>query len=198
MAAEIVLRALKHLWLSLAPLHLPMALMGGMSLAVWKHVRLTQDVDILVGLGQFAADGVLNRLEKAGFRPKRQPPIQQLGPLRVLQLLYEPPQAFLETQVDLLFADSEYHRQALARSSPARLEGLDIEIAVLSCEDLILHKLVAGRIIDKADTANLLRINRSILDLNYLLGWISRLSLTSEWSEVWQEAFPGEPAPFAQ
>ncbi|HMP78472.1 MAG TPA: hypothetical protein PKD54_03375 [Pirellulaceae bacterium] len=42
------------------------------------------------------------------------------------------------------------------------------QIRVLSCEDLILLIIVAGRIIDRADVCELLRANRNALDWNVL------------------------------
>jgi len=47
-AAEVVLKALKHVWVSLEPFHAPMAVMGGLALAAWRHVRATRDVDLLI------------------------------------------------------------------------------------------------------------------------------------------------------
>jgi hypothetical protein len=195
MAGELVLKALKHVWVQLDALHLPMALMGGVALAVWKHVRATRDVDLLVDVGAADLDQLIRRLAQEGVRPKRHPPVLTLGPTRILQLLYEPPGTFLELQVDLLLADAEYPREALTRRVPARLSGLDIEIFVLSCEDLILHKLVAGRLIDQSDAAALLRGNRATLDFGYLQNWVARLGLRSEWSRAWDGAFPGETLP---
>ena len=61
------------------------------------------------------------------------------------------------------------------------------------CEDR--GPFIAGRIIDRADAAALLRANRASLDLVYLLRWIGELDLVSEMAEVWNEAFPGEPLP---
>ena len=42
MPADAVLRALRHVWLTLEPLDLPMAVMGGIALATWKIVRATR------------------------------------------------------------------------------------------------------------------------------------------------------------
>jgi hypothetical protein len=83
----------------------------------------------------------------------------------------------------------------LARRTPTRLAALDFDLDVLACEDLILHKLLAGRLVDRADAAMLLRVNWAGLDLEYLLGWTTTLSLEAELSEVWKEAFPGEAMP---
>jgi hypothetical protein len=195
MAAEVVLQTLKHVWLILEPFRLPMALMGGLSVAIWQHPRATRDVDLLLDLGSLPAEAILQTFQGKGLHARRQPPILQIGPSRILQLLYEPAGTFLELQVDLLFADSEYQRQALTRRVPATLPGLGLEISVLSCEDLILHKLLAGRLLDKADVIALLRANRAALDLVYLQSWIDRLRLTAEWSPLWHEAFAGDPSP---
>ena len=194
-AAELVLKALKHVWGSLEPLHVPMAVMGGLALAAWRHVRATRDVDLLIGVSQEHLESLLSTLTSAGLRPKHQPPWMSVGSLQILQLLYEPPGAYLELQVDLLLAQSEYHRQALARRIPTRLAALDFDLYVLACEDLILHKLLAGRLLDRADAAMLLRANRADLNVEYLLGWTTTLSLGAELAQVWDEAFPGEAMP---
>jgi hypothetical protein len=41
----------------------------------------------------------------------------------------------------------------------------------------------------------LLRANRADLNLEYFLGWTSKLSLGAELAQVWEEAFPGEVMP---
>jgi hypothetical protein len=197
MLADEVVRALKHVWVTLEALNLPMAVMGGIALSAWKHPRATQDVDILIGLEGKEEESVLQRLVAAKLRAKRQPPILTLGRLRIVQLLYEPPGTYLDLQIDLLLADCEYQQEALRRRNRVHLPGLDIAVAVLSCEDLILHKLLAGRILDRADAATLLRANRATLDLRYLAQWSRTLGLTKEITEIWDDAFPGEPFSFS-
>jgi hypothetical protein len=172
-----------------------MAVMGGLALAAWRHVRATRDVDLLIGISDDDVEPLLSTLTSAGLRPKHQPPLISVGSLQILQLLYEPPGAYLDLQVDLLLAQSDYHRLALARRTPTRLAALDFDLDVLACEDLILHKLLAGRLLDRADAAMLLRANRADLNLEYLLGWTTTLSLGSDLAQVWEEAFPGEAMP---
>jgi len=195
MPAEAVLRALRHVWLTLKPLDIPVAAMGGIALAAWKHVRATRDIDLLVEIGKNDPKHLLEQLRAAAICPKRDPPVTTLDRLEVMQLLYEPPEGFMEVQIDVLLAGSEYHHEALQRRISTHLPDLDIAIAVLTCEDLILHKLLAGRIIDRADAAALLRANRESLDLGYLLRWTRNLKLAAELTEVWNEAFPGESMP---
>ncbi len=188
MAVDAVLITLKHLWVALASLELPMALMGGLSVALWKHARATRDVDLLIDSREMNVDEILQVLDRASFHPKGKSPFMQIGEFRILQLLYEPPGTFLGIEADLLFADSEYQKIALSRRCPIRMEALGLDFFVLSCEDLIIHKLLAGRLLDKADAVALLRENRSMVDLAYLRNWVERHGLQSEWSETCREA----------
>lgn len=192
MAGNVVLTALQQVWTTLSALNVPMAVMGGIALAVWEHVRATQDVDLLIGVEHQKADGLLGVLRRAGFAARRQPPLLTLGDMRLLQLLYTPPGRFVEVRVDLLLADSEFHRQALARRVPARLPGADVDVSVLACEDLVLYKLLAGRIVDRADCIALLTANRASLDPRYLVEWAGRLGVLPALNESWSAAFPGE------
>jgi hypothetical protein len=194
MAASAVTDALNHVWAALEPLKLPMALMGGLAAAVWKHPRNTRDVDLLVDVRDLSPDELVDAMKRAGMRSKREPPMLSVGDQRIIQLLYQPPGTFLDIQIDVLLADSPYQREALKRAAPAKLDE-ETEIAVLSCEDLIIHKLLAGRIVDRADVAALLRANRAILDQAYLNGWLARLNLLADFETIWQGTFPSETLP---
>jgi hypothetical protein len=191
-AASAVTDALNRVWAALEPLNLPMALMGGLAVAVWKHPRNTRDVDILVDARDGNLDELVEAMRRAGMRSKRQPPVLLVGDQRVIQLLYAAPGTFLDIQIDVLLADSAYQKESLRRAKPAKLDG-EREIAVLSCEDLIIHKLLAGRIIDSADAAALLRANRAGLDMAYLKGWLGQLDLLPHLEVIWHETFPSEP-----
>lgn len=114
-----------------------------------------------------------------------------LGNSDVLQLLYEPPGVLVDLQIDLLLADTAYHREALTRRVSLTLESIQRTLYVLSCEDLILHKLIASRIIDRADAIALIRANHNQLDTEYLQRWVTALRLESEFADVFGEAFPG-------
>ncbi|MSR32398.1 MAG: hypothetical protein EXR99_12935 [Gemmataceae bacterium] len=190
MAAKLVMATLKHIWATLEPTQCPHALMGGLSLSFWKHVRSTQDIDLLIDPGAGGIEAILEVLRKSGVRTKHQPPVVDLGSVRMVQLLYEPKNAFMDIQIDLLLAESEYHREALGRRVPAWISDEKIDLFTLSCEDLVILKMNAGRVIDRADGAALLRLNRIGLDMPYLLKWVKQLNLDAEWADIWNEAFP--------
>jgi hypothetical protein len=194
MHPDAILRALRHVWVTLEPIGIPMAVIGGLALAAWKHPRATKDVDLLLGVAEDDSQPILRKLEDVGVR-SRHSRIVRVSGLDVIQFLYEPPDAFIDVQIDLLLGDSAYFQSALQRRVPMQLPGMDVEIAVLACEDLILHKLLAGRIIDRADAAALLRANGSSLDSGYLSRWASNLGVRDSLVEIWEEAWPGQPSP---
>jgi hypothetical protein len=195
MAAEAVREVLNHVWSALEPLGYPRALMGGIALAVWNYPRATRDVDVLIAveMGEIAA--VIDRLEASGCRPKKSPPLVTVGSHTFVQFLYTPPGEFYDVQFDLLIAESELEKSAIARRVQRDVPGMDHPLDVLHCDDLILLKLVSGRVIDRADAAMLLRENRDVIDFDYLNSWVGRLALDRDFAEVWQEAFPGNEPP---
>ncbi|MGD0654193.1 MAG: DUF6036 family nucleotidyltransferase [Thermoguttaceae bacterium] len=195
MAAELLIKALQAIWNALRSMNIPAAVMGGLAMSLWKYPRATRDVDLLIGMETRQLDKILPQLQALGIRPKHSPPIMPLGQLNIIQMLYEPPEAFMEVQIDLLLAETDYLRTALERRIPTRLPDVSIETAVLTCEDLILHKLLAGRLIDRADIAALLKLNLASLDRHYLAHWANQLQLVAEIASVWKEILPDEPLP---
>jgi hypothetical protein len=195
MAGETVRAVLDHVWRALEPLGYPCALMGGAALAVWNHPRATRDVDLLIGVESASIDRVVERLAAAGCRSRNEPPLVTLGMLRFAQFLYSPPGEFYDVQFDLWIADNDFQKSAIARRVQREIAGVSRPIDVLNCDDLILFKLLAGRMIDRADAAMLLRENRDTIDFEYLAAGIARLKLQPDFSQIWHEAYPNEAPP---
>ncbi len=189
MAGEILLSALRQALATLAALNVDMALMGGIAVAAWNHVRNTRDVDLLIGLKRCDEDKLLACLKQAGFKLLRQPPFLTIGESYILQSSFVPTGKFLDIRIDLFLAESEYEQLALSRRVEVKFPGLNGTVSILNCEDLILFKLIAGRILDRSDCAYLLRFNRDTLDFAYLMNWAIKLQLTDELDEVSREAF---------
>lgn len=162
-------------------------------MSAWNHLRYTRDVDFLVQVDESKIDELISTAGAAGFQPKRWPPILQIDDQQIVQFDYLPPEGLLPFRLDILFAGSPFQQEALQRRVDKELPLLDHPVQVLQPEDLILLKLYAGRVIDRADAAMLLRENREAIDFAYLLDWVRRQHLDAEYAEIWGEAFPGEP-----
>lgn len=191
MPADEVVATLRQAWNILHELRVPAALLGGLALAHWGHIRSTQDVDLLIALSGARPEALLSRLSAAGCCSKRPNPIVRLDDAAFIQLIYQPPRAVLEIQIDLLLAESVFHRQAVDRRVTLPGSELGFDVDVVSCEDLIILKLLAGRILDRLDVAELLKVNRDSLDLAYITGWAGKLHAERALADAWSDAFPG-------
>ena len=72
-------------------------------------------------------------------------------------------------RVDFIFSFSPYERQALARAKKVALQGTPI--AFVALEDLIIHKVIAGRARDLEDIKVLLLKNPTY-DSAYIERWL--------------------------
>ena len=196
MPPEAVLETLRLVWTTLQSLDIPAAVMGGLALTAWKRARFTKDVDLLIALSEQEAKIALGQLLAMGIRSKGSESLIRLPDgTRFLQLVSDVPDALLDIQVDLLLANSDFHREAIERRVTLPESELGFSIDVVSCEDLIVLKLMAGRILDRVDAGELMKANREALELGYLTGWVQRLRLEKPFAEAWGDVFPGSSLP---
>lgn len=81
-----------------------------------------------------------------------------------------------EVVVDVLLADSEYFRTALARRRTIAFGAL--QVPILTIEDLVVLKTLAGRLQDQADLEKIwARQGELHLDLPYIEEWKTKLGL---------------------
>jgi hypothetical protein len=76
--------------------------------------------------------------------------------------------------VDLIFSTTPYEAEAIARAVRVSVAGADVPFS--TAEDLIVHKLFAGRPRDLEDVAGVIRRKGSDLDWGYLAEWVARFS----------------------
>jgi hypothetical protein len=195
MASEGVLATLRAGWNSMQTFAAPKALIGGLALSVWNHARYTRDADVLVAIPPEQIDGLIAELVRAGFQPRHEPPLQIIDGQGIVQFTFQPADALMPFQFDVLLATTPFQRESLSRAVTRRLPGDDVEVAVVRPDDLIVIKLLGGRIIDRADAAMLLRENRSHIDFDHLHQAIVTAGLVDDYRSIWSDAFPGEPAP---
>ena len=134
--------------------------------------RLTQDIDLLLADAGPGVAALETAFRAAGWSCRRADPEGELLRLRHPQLGI----------ADLLVAGTDYQQLAIgrAREEPVGGEG-GVEIAlVLSPEDVIVHKLIAGRTQDLADIEAILDA-RVALDESYIEGWATYWEVGARW-----------------
>lgn len=127
---------------------LPYALIGGLAVAAWGAPRATEDIDLLADV---RPSPELNAaLRATGFEAewRHGDPDDPVPLLLRLRSASGP-------EIDVICATLGWEREILSRSIRIRIPG-DLEIPVVSVEDLIVLKLMAGGPGDLADVADLL------------------------------------------
>lgn len=166
-----LLAALKNLLSAARQRRVKVVIMGGMATSVYSSPRATYDVDGIADIKEEQIAGFLESLRKKGFMHEKKRPVQSIGGLPFITLYY----SRCKVYVDLFLARSEFQKQAIKRSRVIKMDN--IQLNVISPEDLILVKLLTGRSKDTEDTRRILLENKEILDFVYLGKWAKRLGI---------------------
>ncbi len=141
---------------------------GGQAVLLYGEPRLTKDVDVTLG----AEPGKLSRV-LALVREMELEPLVDPEPFVRDTLVLPCHDADTEIQVDFVFSFSAYEQQAFRRTRSVELAGASVRFA--SPEDLIVHKMVAGRPRDLEDVRSVLLKNPSV-DRAYVRRWLADFS----------------------
>jgi hypothetical protein len=101
--------------------------------------RLTEDIDVTLGVGPDALARVREVCASLGLIVLPQDPEAFVLDTFVLPVRHAP----TGIRVDLVFSTTPYEQQAIARATRVMLAGVEVPFA--TAEDLIVHKLFAGR-----------------------------------------------------
>jgi predicted nucleotidyltransferase len=140
-------------------------LFGAQAAMLWGRPRLTADVDITVRLRAAeesdAISGFCRDMEEKGFRLRISDP-EFLVRTRVLPFFH------ISTQLplDVVLAGPGLEDAFIERAILVDIEGLPVP--VVSPEDLIVMKILAGRAKDLEDVRTVLIQGRGKLDIRYI------------------------------
>lgn len=149
---------------------IPFMLIGGQAVLLHGEPRLTQDVDVTLGAGPDRLDDVLDAARETGLEPLPDDPAAFVQETFVLPC--EEPGTRL--RVDFVFSTTAYEAEAIGRAVRVEIAGEKVPFA--SAEDLILHKLFAGRPRDLEDAAGVVRRKGAGLDWAYVGAWARRFA----------------------
>ncbi len=129
--------------------NIPYMLIGGYAMAMHGYARMTQDLDMSLGLDSDEIGRVLDAV-KGSFFALSENPVLFARDTNVLLLR----DMVTGVRVDLIFTFIEFERRAIEESEEFEVAGE--KIRVVSLENLIVYKILAGREIDKEDVAVIL------------------------------------------
>lgn len=136
-------------------------LFGAQAVAIWGRPRLTTDVDVTIGL-ESGSEVLVALLSGAGFRLSEAFSDEFVRSTRVLPLIHQSS----GMPLDVVLAGPGLEEQFLDRAIVVSLE--DFTVPVISPEDLVVTKLLAGREKDVEDIRGVLRVRAGLLDLDYI------------------------------
>lgn len=158
-------RLLARVAAALAKHKIPYMVIGGQAVLLYGEPRATKDIDITLALGLEGLPRVL-----AAVRTAR------------LLLLADDAEAFARRtmvvpvrdektgiRIDIILSFSDFERQAVARARDIKIGRTTVRFAAL--EDLVIHKMVAGRPRDIEDVEAVLLKNPGY-DAAYIQNWL--------------------------
>ncbi len=164
--------------------HLDYALIGGIAVAVWGEPRATFDVDLVVTAGAEQVEHLRSAIrQEPAFLLEPEtlsfPPHTLVLRAHLLGPPVEEPDLIL---VDFLFLEAGFSRAILGRRLSVAVAGRQVWIC--SPEDLILLKLLAGRVKDLEDARGVLAGQRRRIDLAYLEDRVQHLGCRENWARL--------------
>jgi len=153
---------------------IPYMIIGGQAVLVYGRPRLTRDIDVTLGIDADDFALLEQVCRKLNLKMLPQKPEDFARETRVLPA----EQTKSKIRVDFVFSFSTYERKAIKRTKPVLIDNYPVRFA--SCDDVIIHKMVAGRAIDQEDVKTILVKNRGLIDLRYVRRWLSEFGKMSE------------------
>ena len=156
----------------------PYMIIGGQAVLLYGTPRLTRDIDITLGVDTDKFPLIEGICKKLGLKILPENPEDFAGETKVLPA--EEPESRI--RVDFIFSFTEYEAQAIKRAKKVLMNDYPVKFA--SCEDVIIHKMLAARAVDAEDVKNILIKNKNSIDLKYIREWLSEFSKISEHKEI--------------
>jgi hypothetical protein len=149
---------------------------GGQAALLYGEARLTKDIDVTLGVGPDRWEEITGLVKHAGWEVLAGKDFSERT--MVLPCVHRAS----GIRLDLIFSHSVYELQAMERVR--RVEVGKALVRFAAVEDLVIHKVVAGRPRDLEDVWSILAKNPA-LDVAYIRRWLAEFdsSLKGDFSE---------------
>lgn len=143
---------------------LPYMVIGGQAVLLYGEPRLTRDVDVTLGVSVDRLPDVLAVVAELSLRPLVDP---ESFTRETMVLPCQDPES--GGRLDLVFSTSPYEREAIARARTVDTAGQPVRFA--APEDLVIHKMIAGRPRDLEDVRGILA-KQTGMDRDWIRRWL--------------------------
>jgi len=153
-------------------------IIGGQAVLLYGTPRLTRDIDITVGIDTDKFSLLEKVCRESGLKILPEKPEDFAQETNVLPA--EEPETNI--RFDFIFSFTDYETQAMDRAKDVLMHDYPVKYA--SCEDLIIHKMIAGRGVDIEDVKNILTKHKNSLDYKYIESWLAAFGKIPEHQEI--------------
>jgi predicted nucleotidyltransferase len=157
---------LEQIALGLEERQIPYMIIGGQAVLIYGEPRLTRDIDVTLGVGPDRLADLLALAHSYSWRVLVEDPEEFVQRTMVLPL----EDSRSSIRIDLILSFSPYERQALERVHRVGIGKATVRFA--APEDVIVHKIIAGRPRDLEDVRSILT-KRTNLDRAYICHWLA-------------------------
>jgi hypothetical protein len=171
----------------LQSLPVPYRVIDGQAVLRHGQPRMTRDIDLTVAVAPIDAQKVMDALGSEGLRPMVDNPQEFV--LRTHVLPCQSSRSHL--RLDPSFTDSPYELRAIERGVDVVVDGVAVRFA--SAEDLVIHKIIAGRPVDHQEVSGVLLKNPHI-DAAYVRHWLAQFAralerpLVEDFERLWRDS----------
>ena len=158
---------LQKIALCLEKYGLPYMVIGGQAVLLYGEPRLTRDIDITLGCDITRLPDLLNSVQELSLTILPKDIETFVKQTMVLPTIEEES----GVRVDFIFSFTPYEAQAIERAKAIKIGEKTVKFA--SVEDLIIHKIFAGRPRDLEDVKAILTKNPDT-DVVYIETWLAK------------------------
>ncbi len=145
---------------------IPYMVIGGQAVLLYGEPRLTRDIDITLGITPDDLAHILDLVADLSLRVLVREVQTFVKKTWVLPVYHEES----GMRVDFIFSWSPYEREAIQRANVQEVRGYPVRFA--RPEDVIIHKVLAGRPRDLEDIRSILR--KQQVDHAYIRAWLKQ------------------------
>ncbi len=153
-------------------------IIGGQAVLIYGRPRLTRDIDITLGVDVDRFERIEELCRSLKLKTLTPHPREFAVQTRVFPV--EDVQSRI--RVDFIFSFTPYEAEAIRRAESVRIGEHLVRVACR--EDVIIHKMVAGRAIDEEDVRSILIKSRTALDIPYIERWLGEFARIPEYEHV--------------
>ena len=152
---------------------IPYMIIGGQAVLLYGTPRLTKDIDITLGISAERVSDMADicKIARLNILPKDYKDFAS----RTFVLPAEDKKSGI--RVDFIFSFTPYEKQAIKRSKKVQIGDISVNFAAV--EDLIIHKLFAGRARDMEDVKNIM-LKNTRLNKRYINKWLTAFDQASD------------------